>query len=424
MQKELGSSPRGRGKLFTKVPVPAIMGLIPAWAGKTDWRTFESMRRRAHPRVGGENLSRPRGWGKSPGSSPRGRGKPHGARSGIPRDGLIPAWAGKTSSSASPRPPSRAHPRVGGENGNGPTAGNPMYGSSPRGRGKLILPCELRYMFGLIPAWAGKTWRSWCQWCWWGAHPRVGVENCLAFACCSLTTWLIPAWAGKTRATAGQSWRRPAHPRVGGENSPLHLTPSEVQGSSPRGRGKHGGVKPLDGECGLIPAWAGKTFLDALAKPSERAHPRVGGENWQQAGKTLDVLGLIPAWAGKTTLAMTGRSVAAAHPRVGGENPTLARTLKCGCGSSPRGRGKRHDEPIGLITDGLIPAWAGKTWRRRACWRPVPAHPRVGGENGGAPSVATSNVGSSPRGRGKPPTQTRDGSGTRLIPAWAGKTKS
>ena len=136
MQKELGSSPRGRGKLFTKVPVPAIMGLIPAWAGKTDWRTFESMRRRAHPRVGGENLSRPRGWGKSPGSSPRGRGKPHGARSGIPRDGLIPAWAGKTSSSASPRPPSRAHPRVGGENGNGPTAGNPMYGSSPRGRGK------------------------------------------------------------------------------------------------------------------------------------------------------------------------------------------------------------------------------------------------------------------------------------------------
>ena len=198
MQKELGSSPRGRGKLFTKVPVPAIMGLIPAWAGKTDWRTFESMRRRAHPRVGGENLSRPRGWGKSPGSSPRGRGKPHGARSGIPRDGLIPAWAGKTSSSASPRPPSRAHPRVGGENGNGPTAGNPMYGSSPRGRGKLILPCELRYMFGLIPAWAGKTWRSWCQWCWWGAHPRVGGENCLAFACCSLTTWLIPAWAGKT----------------------------------------------------------------------------------------------------------------------------------------------------------------------------------------------------------------------------------
>ena len=157
MQKELGSSPRGRGKLFTKVPVPAIMGLIPAWAGKTDWRTFESMRRRAHPRVGGENLSRPRGWGKSPGSSPRGRGKPHGARSGIPRDGLIPAWAGKTSSSASPRPPSRAHPRVGGENGNGPTAGNPMYGSSPRGRGKPPIAAQGSPVAGLIPAWAGKT---------------------------------------------------------------------------------------------------------------------------------------------------------------------------------------------------------------------------------------------------------------------------
>ena len=239
MQKELGSSPRGRGKLFTKVPVPAIMGLIPAWAGKTDWRTFESMRRRAHPRVGGENLSRPRGWGKSPGSSPRGRGKPHGARSGIPRDGLIPAWAGKTSSSASPRPPSRAHPRVGGENGNGPTAGNPMYGSSPRGRGKLS---RFRLLF------ANHL-----------AHPRVGGENLAFVVPMVLVGGSSPRGRGKLSRFRLLFANHLAHPRVGGENYSSLLSTCRHLGSSPRGRGKPRGFLLRDNTPRLIPAWAGKT---------------------------------------------------------------------------------------------------------------------------------------------------------------------
>ena len=340
MQKELGSSPRGRGKLFTKVPVPAIMGLIPAWAGKTDWRTFESMRRRAHPRVGGENLSRPRGWGKSPGSSPRGRGKPHGARSGIPRDGLIPAWAGKTSSSASPRPPSRAHPRVGGENGNGPTAGNPMYGSSPRGRGKLILPCELRYMFGLIPAWAGKTWSS-----------QLELSK--------------PS----------------AHPRVGGENAFRPLRTLVVRGSSPRGRGKLPPTSQRHACPGLIPAWAGKTISCHWSATASPAHPRVGGENCSvESGVLVDGGSsprgrgkrlvrrdhrapdrLIPAWAGKTTPNPSPQQPARAHPRVGGENHAYLCDQETLTGSSPRGRGKPLIDRYSVIILRLIPAWAGKT---------------------------------------------------------------
>ena len=53
-----------------------------------------------------------------------------------------------------------------------------------------------------------------------------------------MATRLIPAWAGKTVVYDVPTHLSEAHPRVGGENSPLHLTPSEVQGSSPRGRGK------------------------------------------------------------------------------------------------------------------------------------------------------------------------------------------
>ena len=238
MQKELGSSPRGRGKLFTKVPVPAIMGLIPAWAGKTDWRTFESMRRRAHPRVGGENLSRPRGWGKSPGSSPRGRGKPHGARSGIPRDGLIPAWAGKTTLEESTSFSSSAHPRVGGENNHGLISDRSHPGSSPRGRGKH--------------------------------HP--GLQS-------SDPVRLIPAWAGKTGTVVVSQSIRAAHPRVGGENGGEVAEVVADAGSSPRGRGKRPSGRR--GRCahGLIPAWAGKTPSRRVGRACRPAHPRVGGEN-------------------------------------------------------------------------------------------------------------------------------------------------
>ena len=53
-----------------------MVGLIPAWAGKTTLRLTPRIRVPAHPRVGGENPKRL-------------------ASNGV-RPGLIPAWAGKT----------------------------------------------------------------------------------------------------------------------------------------------------------------------------------------------------------------------------------------------------------------------------------------------------------------------------------------
>ena len=51
-----GSSPRGRGKLFLSIFIVHYSRLIPAWAGKTLTLTRTQLRRRAHPRVGGENV--------------------------------------------------------------------------------------------------------------------------------------------------------------------------------------------------------------------------------------------------------------------------------------------------------------------------------------------------------------------------------
>ena len=70
-------------------------------------------------------------------------------------------------------------------------------GSSPRGRGKLVLV------------------------------PRASRE-----------VRLIPAWAGKTPASTQHYNLTRAHPRVGGENTRIIVKQLASEGSSPRGRGK------------------------------------------------------------------------------------------------------------------------------------------------------------------------------------------
>ena len=177
LKSATGSSPRGRGKLQDFAARLQATGLIPAWAGKTAGVPWYADGRRAHPRVGGENLSS--GWHplKGPGSSPRGRGKRFGCTSVAVGSGLIPAWAGKTGVASSVSAGLAAHPRVGGENHGNSVTRVRRPGSSPRGRGKLnTLPQEAS-PGRLIPAWAGKTaaprWPALVR----RAHPRVGGEN-------------------------------------------------------------------------------------------------------------------------------------------------------------------------------------------------------------------------------------------------------
>ena len=152
-----GSSPRVRGKPNQQGLVSRPCGLIPACAGKTI-RWMQAMwKKRAHPRVCGENPECPRKPWMNWGSSPRVRGKLPviGVRDLL--TGLIPACAGKTSCIVD--------------------APGSELGSSPRVRGKL--------------------------------HPRTRYEG---------ASRLIPACAGKTPINRHTSARARAHPRVCGEN--------------------------------------------------------------------------------------------------------------------------------------------------------------------------------------------------------------
>ena len=255
----LGSSPHGRGKLPESVKGEGGQGLIPAWAGKTSCITVGSPEPEAHPRMGGENLPRVAWATVGAGSSPRGRGKLHHAEAPIQQIRLIPARAGKTTPDASRSFSYQAHPRAGGENF-GELAGEfAASGSSPRGRGKRT--------------------------------PRTAALD---------KARLIPARAGKTTRGRRRRWPCPAHPRAGGENSPRFFPPRTPRGSSPRGRGKLAGHQACHASGRLIPARAGKTSWSRSAGPGASAHPRAGGEN---------------------------------------TDPRIASGLEAG--SSPRGRGKR-----------------------------------------------------------------------------------
>ena len=92
----LGSSPLTRGKLGSVHGGHVAVGLIPAHAGKTPGDGADQVREGAHPRSRGENRVGEGEVAHSEGSSPLTRGK---LRFRVGLDavmGLIPAHAGKT----------------------------------------------------------------------------------------------------------------------------------------------------------------------------------------------------------------------------------------------------------------------------------------------------------------------------------------
>ena len=172
-----------------------------------------------------------------------------------------------------------------------------------------------------------------------------------------------------------------AHPRACGENGLIRSPHRQQMGSSPRVRGKPAGTAMLRWLCGLIPACAGKTTMAILSRATSWAHPRVCGENTplmlnpaeiqgsspRVRGKPLELkrrgvlLRLIPACAGKTLTRTHDIWLPPAHPRVCGENTGLPVGSASPSGSSPRVRGKRRNRSRAQRVHGLIPACAGKT---------------------------------------------------------------
>ena len=234
----MGSSPLTRGKRIYRRPRTRTRRLIPAHAGKTALTTSSGPSFRAHPRSRGENLFDKTHVTSRRGSSPLTRGKRVCVNRDRAVLGLIPAHAGKTFLVVRGGDTAPAHPRSRGENPTRLTAVEADRGSSPLTRGKRCESANRRCASGLIPAHAGKTPPPLVRVIQGEAHPRSRGENSVSSGLPG-TIWgsspltrgklcpvvpddaqpgLIPAHAGKTRQGAGLPRRWPAHPRSRGEN--------------------------------------------------------------------------------------------------------------------------------------------------------------------------------------------------------------
>ncbi len=149
--------------------------------------------------------------------------------------------------------------------------------------------------------------------------------------------------------------------------------------------------------------------------------PRGRGKHGQ-ALADVDAHRLIPTRAGKTRVSRIAREAAKAHPHAGGENDSAFASVVPIVGSSPRGRGKPPSSHTGPPRAGLIPTRAGKTFSERLRRSRVWAHPHAGGENKATDPITGDLEGSSPRGRGKHGERADRLADGRLIPTRAGKT--
>ena len=193
--------------------------IIPAYAGNTSNASNSASRWWDHPRVCGEHLGPPLAISVPEGSSPRMRGTQKLVVLGVARVGIIPAYAGNTSSQNLSSGSPWDHPRVCGEHHMPRIRKTSRQGSSPRMRGTQQVHAGNLSEGGIIPAYAGNTTLTPCEGSYFGDHPRVCGEHRR-----SLTRNVI------------------------------------LSGSSPRMRGTPDIGTRIDSAAGIIPAYAGNTW--------------------------------------------------------------------------------------------------------------------------------------------------------------------
>ena len=458
-----GPSPRVRGKPVVLQVERADGRSIPACAGETTCFGRTATRRRVHPRVCGGNRLTVNPDSADCGPSPRVRGKPLEleTRHGLLRS--IPACAGETKSSPSREGQTTVHPRVCGGNDLPTTPPQGRSGPSPRVRGKRLRPEGSELVGGSIPACAGETDLPDPLVEPVGVHPRVCGGNTALNGHPLPMYGPSPRVRGKHFETEGCAMDIRSIPACAGETRWGHEDRSRRQVHPPRVRGKPASGSGDQFRRGSIPACAGETWRGAPPRLPPGVHPRVCGGNqpsandamWSWgpsprvrgkppnsvgagviarsipacAGETYSGEGVggggggsIPACAGETRSRRSRASCAGVHPRVCGGNMNGAAGRPAATGPSPRVRGKRGVPELPAVAGGSIPACAGETRRPvepPGCrW----VHPRVCGGNTPRTWAMLSKMGPSPRVRGKlelqTPWQSRGGS----IPACAGET--
>ena len=395
-----------------------------------------------HPRIRGEHLTRYLPKEADIGSSPHTRGAPKRAFKNARIVRIIPAYAGSTPSRRRAVRECWDHPRIRGEHSRPSVSRRTSWGSSPHTRGAPTV--EVAAVQRSLD------------------HPRIRGEHQLALmkpgdlvgssphtrgAPCLVDgvegeQGIIPAYAGSTSARTGSRLTFPDHPRIRGEHSPASPMASSYRGSSPHTRGALCRWISTPWQKRIIPAYAGSTTCRKRPTFSRADHPRIRGEHaqyrnivkWQNGSSPHTrgapilsynapwTVGIIPAYAGSTFLMPSNPHVGWDHPRIRGEHPPGPATY-CPCpGSSPHTRGAHLMLALRACDHGIIPAYAGSTFQAARCWRAASDHPRIRGEHPIRSLLLPGDRGSSPHTRGAHRILVPRICEIRIIPAYAGST--
>ena len=200
------------------------------------------------------------------------------------------------------------------------------------------------------------------------------------------TPGIIPAYAGSTAAVAGNGCTYRDHPRIRGVHGGFIASIFLILGSSPHTRGPRlRMLQAIDG-VGIIPAYAGSTWLQFPASLVWQDHPRIRGVHsfphtdqattWGSSPHTRGPQNvtwetntgarIIPAYAGSTANVGCRGQPLKDHPRIRGVHRHQDGSRCSVRGSSPHTRGPLGNlMPFGIL-NGIIPAYAGSTF---AAWK-------------------------------------------------------
>ncbi len=157
---KMGSPPRMRGAQCYLKCLFTLIGITPAYAGRTILWSGLGINHRDHPRVCGAH------WDSSlescliGGSPPRMRGALCPGNVIDDNMGITPAYAGRTWTTTSRAIHRRDHPRVCGAHSSCFCVSFVPLGSPPRMRGAPYPPHAVAVREGITPAYAGRTSRD------------------------------------------------------------------------------------------------------------------------------------------------------------------------------------------------------------------------------------------------------------------------
>ena len=167
--------------------------------------------------------------------------------------------------------------------------------------------------------------------------------------------------------------------------------------------------------CGKNLCYAEKAALTPGSPPRVREKP----DGIEEGGKSRRI---TPACAGKTISDTSLFILSRDHPRVCGKNTVIDAITNDVMGSPPRVREKLSWFSEDVLTAGITPACAGKTFSATEAFCLTRDHPRVCGKNDAITGWGKSRVGSPPRVREKQGNTLPGYPHLRITPACAGKT--